>query len=107
MTNPNNVTPIESKRPQASATHTISYLLDGFPVTTTIETTADIQAVIDRLKAIGAQPPQSNNHDERLKQTDDAPTCEYHGAMKASTKRPGSWFCSHKMGDGSYCKSKA
>ncbi len=37
----------------------------------------------------------------------ETPICEYHGAMKESTKRPGSWFCPHKMGDGSYCKSKA
>lgn len=35
-----------------------------------------------------------------------APVCEYHGAMRESTKRPGTFFCSAKMGDGSYCKSK-
>ncbi len=36
-----------------------------------------------------------------------APVCQYHGPMKESTKRPGTWFCPQKMGDGSYCKSKA
>ncbi len=33
--------------------------------------------------------------------------CEYHGPMKESTKRPGTYYCPSKMGDGSYCKSKA
>ena len=36
-----------------------------------------------------------------------APVCEYHGAMKASTKVPGTWYCPGKLADGSYCKSKA
>lgn len=37
----------------------------------------------------------------------EAPLCKYHGPMKESTRRPGSYFCPHKMGDGSYCKEKA
>ncbi len=36
-----------------------------------------------------------------------APTCQYHGPMAPSTKAPGTWYCKSKMGDGSYCKSKA
>jgi hypothetical protein len=35
------------------------------------------------------------------------PTCQYHGPMKESTARPGTWYCPKKMGDGSYCKEKA
>ena len=35
------------------------------------------------------------------------PVCEFHGPMKESSKRPGSWFCPSKMGSGEYCKSKA
>ncbi len=35
----------------------------------------------------------------------DAPTCQYHGKMKPSTKFKG-WYCSAKMGDGSYCKEQ-
>lgn len=34
------------------------------------------------------------------------PVCQYHGPMKESTARPGTWFCPKKMGDGSYCKEK-
>lgn len=35
------------------------------------------------------------------------PVCQYHGPMKESTARPGTWFCPKKMGDGTYCKEKA
>ena len=37
----------------------------------------------------------------------EAPVCPYHGAMKASTKAPGTWYCAAKMGDGSYCKERS
>ncbi len=37
---------------------------------------------------------------------DAAPVCEFHGAMKRSKHNDG-WFCPKKMGDGTYCKSKA
>jgi hypothetical protein len=35
------------------------------------------------------------------------PICPVHGApMRESDKRPGTFFCSKKLIDGSYCKSK-
>jgi hypothetical protein len=34
------------------------------------------------------------------------PTCKYHGPLKESTKAPGTWFCSRKLHDGSYCTSR-
>jgi hypothetical protein len=98
------VTPIESKKPAPVATHTISYQLDGFAVTTTLETTASIADVISRLKAIGATPP-SSKPSASLPSSEDAPICEFHGKLKKS--QHGGWFCPKKMGDGSYCKSKA
>lgn len=106
-----NVTPIESKQPQAAAKFTITATLEGFPIQIEIEN-ADankLRGMIDRLKAIGATPP-SKSHDVTLNGNNpvtDAPICEFHGAMKASNKKPGSWFCPHKMGNGEYCKSKA
>lgn len=36
----------------------------------------------------------------------EAPICQFHGPMKESTKSPGTYFCSKKMGDGSYCKER-
>lgn len=98
------VTPIESKQPQTMATHTITYMLDGFQITSVIETAAPIRQIIDRLKAIGAQPPNLSQKVDQGSDTD-APVCEFHGRMKRSNHN--GWFCPKKMGDGSYCKSKA
>jgi hypothetical protein len=36
----------------------------------------------------------------------ETPTCEWHGAMKASTKAPGTFYCTKKKADGSYCTSR-
>ncbi|MGH9940018.1 MAG: hypothetical protein ACREAM_27565, partial [Blastocatellia bacterium] len=60
MTNPSNVTPIESKQPApAGAKFTIQAALDGFPITIEGEGRAgDLRLIVDRLKQIGAEPPQ-------------------------------------------------
>jgi hypothetical protein len=34
------------------------------------------------------------------------PVCQWHGPLKESTKAPGTWFCSKKMADGSYCSTR-
>lgn len=34
------------------------------------------------------------------------PICEFHGAMKESTAKPGTFFCPKRMGNGEYCKSR-
>jgi hypothetical protein len=86
------------------AKFTITAMIDGFPVAVEVEGKADsLRAMIDRLKAIGATPPQASANLQT--HTDDAPTCEFHGKMKRSNR--GGYFCPKKMGDGSYCKSKA
>jgi hypothetical protein len=101
-----NVTPIESKQPApASAKFTITAIIDGFPVSIEIQdANADkLRAMIDRLKAIGAQPPTSSPIGDKVPTNDDAPVCEFHGKMKMGNY---GYFCPKKMGDGSYCKSK-
>jgi hypothetical protein len=106
--NPNsNVTPIESKKPAIAASHTISFVLDGFPVSTCVEGGADVlRAVVDKLKAIGAQPPLKFQ-DGTLKAAG-VSVCPVHNTqMKVSSAKPGSYFCPKKNEDGSYCKSKA
>src|SRR5262245_8602537 len=98
-----NVTPIESKRPAPAATHTITYTLEGFPITTTLETSAPIADVIARLKQIGAEPPSA-----QPTKAAGAPLCPVHNkAMKVSSARPGSYFCTAKDESGAYCKHKA
>lgn len=55
--------------------------------------------------AVPSVSPASNGNGHA---TDpNATACEYHGAMKRSTKVAGGWFCSSKMADGSYCKETA
>jgi hypothetical protein len=100
-----NVTPIESKQPAPAAKFHITATLEGFPVVIEAEGKADdLRALVARLKAIGATPPTPIGVKAEPTNNDDAPVCEYHGAMRQG--RHG-WFCPKKMGDGSYCKSKA
>lgn len=35
-----------------------------------------------------------------------APTCRVHGTAMKPSRRPGSFFCSKKLADGSYCSEK-
>jgi len=92
----NNITP--------AAKFIISASIEGFPVSVEVEGKADsLRAMIARLQAIGAEPPASSKFED--KPTDDGPVCEFHGKMKPSNH--GGFFCTKKMGDGSYCKSKA
>jgi hypothetical protein len=98
------VMPITAAQPQASATFTINCVIDGFPVNVSVEGKADaLRGMIDRLKAIGAQPPTTIVVKAEA-DSSDAPVCEFHGKMKKGNY---GWFCPKKMGDGSYCKSKA
>jgi hypothetical protein len=102
------VTAIESKQPApTSAKFTIAATIDGFPITVEVDGKADIlRAMIDRLKAVGAVPPQAAQSSTTAQPTtssEDAPVCEFHGKMKRGNY---GWFCPKRMGDGSYCKSK-
>jgi hypothetical protein len=44
--------------------------------------------------------------DQRPVPPSQAPVCQWHGAMKESTKAKGTWYCPAKMADGSYCKAR-
>jgi hypothetical protein len=69
---------------------------------TAAEFTANLHAVRDLLDAPHASVP----HATPQTPTAETPVCQWHGAMKASTKAVGTWYCSSKMGDGSYCKER-
>ncbi len=103
-----NVTPITDKQPQPSCRFTINAVLRGFPITIEGEGRAgDLKLIVERLLQSGAEPPHSAPKSQSETSADDIPVCEFHGKMKASSARPGTFFCPKKMGDGSYCKSKA
>lgn len=115
MTN-SNVTPIESKQPQPQAKFSITCTLDDFPIVIEGEGRAgDLKIIIDRLKAIGAEPPQIAHASTsapiapvQAEPTKKAPpVCpDHHTPMKASRK-PGRYFCPRQNDDGSYCAHQA
>lgn len=103
------VTPIESRQPApASARFTITTTIDGFPVSVEVEGKADtLRAMIDRLKAIGAEPPQApNGHDVRSEtKPAGAPLCPAHRAPMKAGRR--GFYCPKKLADDTYCRETA
>ncbi|WP_110513178.1 hypothetical protein [Herpetosiphon llansteffanensis] len=96
--------------------HQIHFTLDGFPCTTSVAgATADqLKVVIDRLKAIGAQPPTAHpSQPTATVASTSAPaqrTCPIHGTalqLRQGTRRGGKpykfWSCNHTDADGNWC----
>jgi len=108
-TNPSNVTPIESKQPApATAKFTIAANVDGFAVSIEVEGKADnLRAMIDRLKAIGAEPPAAPAPTTTAPTKKTAPICPTHGTPMKASRKPGSFFCPRRTDDGDYCQEKA
>jgi hypothetical protein len=90
-------------------TFTLHALIEDFPFDVQFTGSADLlKATVARLKELGAVPPTvAARQAVEAERQREAPICEFHGPLKESTKRPGTWYCPAKMGDGSYCKSKA
>jgi hypothetical protein len=106
MTN-SNVTPIESKQTTPSARFTIAATLDGFPITIEGEGKAgDLKIIIDRLKSIGAEPPQAIQQSQ-ARQTSEIPRCPIHNAPMKPSRKPGKFYCAKKAEDGEYCRETA
>ena len=107
MTSTNaNVTPITDKQSTPQTRFTIQATLDGFPIVLEGEGRAgDLRIIIDRLKAIGAVPPQAATpaQAEPMKPAG-APTCPVHGSQMKAGRR--GFFCPKKVGD-VYCKEVA
>lgn len=89
-------------------TFIVHALLDGFPVDVQFCGSAELLlGTIARLRELGAMPPTAAALSAAaLDAARSAPVCPYHGPMKPSPKVPGTFFCSHRMGDGSYCKER-
>lgn len=90
-----------------AATFTIHALIDDFPFDVCFTGSAEqLAATIKRLRDLGAVPPTpAARADVEAEKERSAPVCEFHGPMKESSKRPGTFYCPAKMGDNSYCKS--
>jgi hypothetical protein len=64
---------------------------------------ASVKAQVEQASQwLNAQAPA----DHHTVQPSQPPVCPWHGAMKASTKAKGTWYCPAKMADGSYCKAR-
>jgi hypothetical protein len=97
-----------AEKPKAPATFTIHALLDDFPFDVSFSGSAEqLAATVRKLRDLGAVPPtQAARQAVEAEKERSAPVCEFHGAMKPSTARPGTFYCPARMGNGEYCKSK-
>jgi hypothetical protein len=111
-----------AERPATTAAHfprrsyAISVLSPaGYPITITLNDSSidKLEEALSKLLERGYMPAEvpsvlgPNAPQPAQAQPAGPPTCQYHGPMKESSARPGTWFCPKKMGDGSYCKEKA
>ena len=66
---------------------------------------ADVQARLE--KVLQQYPlPQSASPQGQPQGQGETPQCKYHGPMKASTKAPGTFYCTKKNFDQSYCRER-
>jgi hypothetical protein len=85
-----------------SARFKIAAEVEGFPVEIEVEGKADnLKALVDRLKAIGAIPPQAKPPAKT-----GIPICPIHNKQMKPSRKPGTFFCPGRNEDGSYCTEK-
>src|SRR5262245_6518089 len=103
MTN-SNVIPIEKPAAQPAAEFVIPFLFEGFSVTARVTgNLAQLRAMIEKLKAEGATPPQPSANLPNVEPTKPAgpPTCPVHNSAMKEGRR--GFYCPKKVGD-SYCR---
>ena len=89
--------------PEAPASANVHVTLAGRTVQVTLRDSNE-QRLLTRLAALLKRFPVETPEQDST--TLPMPVCPWHGAMKASTKAKGTWYCPAKMADGSYCKSR-
>jgi hypothetical protein len=93
----------------AAVQMTVHASLDGWPVDLALSLApARLGAALRRLEALGYQPRAAVAPVTPAARSEGPPCCPYHGTakIKESERRPGTYYCSAKMGDGSYCREK-
>ena len=96
--------------PETPTTHTeapasvnVRVQVAGYEVQWTLRD-SDETRLATRLAALLAQyPKEGTASPSGAAPVPQIPACRYHGAMKASSKAPGSFYCTKKLHDGSYC----
>lgn len=93
--------------PEAPASVHCHVLIEGHSVQVTLRD-VDEERLLARLAALLTRYPAApcGGKGETPAQTTptSTPTCPHHGPGKESTKAPGTWYCTKKMADGSYCR---
>ena len=90
--------------PNARYTLTVQVTLDGItaPLSITADSVNEVKKALHLLDTNGmlaAQPTPAQA-------TDEPPRCPVHHRPMKPSKKPGAWFCSAKVGEGSYCTEK-
>lgn len=89
--------------PGAPASTNTRLLIDGHTVRVTLRDT-DETRLLRRLEALFARYPVAPCGGKGPSAVPGGPTCPHHGPGKESTKAPGTWYCTKKMADGSFCR---
>ena len=101
-----NVTQITDKQSSPAAKFIITASLDGFPISVECEGKADdLRALVARLKAIGAEPPQAAKPEPT--KAAGAPLCPVHRQPMKASRKPGSFYCPRRTDEGDFCQEKA
>jgi len=98
--------------PEAPASVNVRLCIGGAEVQWTLRD-VDEHRLSERLEALLTRfPQQAKTTSEasvppaQAQTPGETPICPVHGPLKQSTKAPGTWFCSKKNFDGSYCQSR-
>ena len=96
--------------PEAPASVNVRLCIGGAEVQWTLRD-VDEDRLAERLQALLTRFPQTTKATQDAAhaptpEPQSAPVCAVHGPLKQSTKAPGTWFCSKKNFDGSYCQSR-
>jgi hypothetical protein len=91
--------------PEAPASANCHILMEGRQVHVTLRDT-DETRLLTRLATLLRQYPLAQPPIHDTMPPTPTPVCQWHGAMKESTRVKGTWYCPAKMVDGSYCKSR-
>jgi hypothetical protein len=98
-------TPSTAPLPEAPASINVHITLAGRDCQLTLRDT-DETRLLTRLETVLARFPVAAPALVQTPTMGQAPVCQWHGAMKPSTKGKG-FFCPAKMADGTYCQERA
>ena len=104
-------TPALTALPEAPASVNVRLCIGGADVQWTLRDQSE-ERLAERLTSLLARFPQQAKttkgeaSEQATPEPQSTPMCQYHGAMRESSKVKGTWYCPSRMGDGTFCKEK-